>query len=204
MRRAAARPWAEAPSLVQAYGVTYTPDSRWTLTRGIEQGLIFGDSFIDGTSDVERTALSARATFGRKNALRTTLGAEFRNDDEKNGPDDTRSYLLTGGVRVAVSDDWRFIAQADVALTDASSTAKDGDYADASVGICLPPNRHDRLKRAVPLHLSLRFAGADQVTFDGARTVLSRKAISSRLTELRTRPTADHWSQIRPSPQPHP
>ncbi len=160
-------PWAEAPSLVQAYGVTYTPDSRWTLTGGIESGLIFGDSFIDGTSDVERTAVSARATFADEDRVRATLGAEFRSDDEKSGPADTVSYLLTGGLRLSMSDDWRFIAQADVALTDANTTARDGDYAEASVGFAYRPADKRPAQCALPLHLSLRLAGADQVTFDG-------------------------------------
>ncbi len=161
-------PWADSPSLIHTYGVTYTPDSRWTLTGGIEQGLVFGDSFVDGTSDIDRTAVSARATYASEDRVRATLGAEFRNDDEKDGPDDTVSYLLTGGLRYSVSDDWRFMLQADAAFTDASSTALDGDYAEASAGFAYRPVDNDRLNALFRYTYLYDLPGADQVTFDGS------------------------------------
>jgi hypothetical protein len=161
-------PWAQAPSLVQAYGATYTPDSRWTLTGGFESGLIFGDNIIDGTNDIERTALSAHATYADTEKLRVKAGAEFRNDDEKNGPSDVRSYLVTGALRMAVSDDWRFVAQADAAITDASETTRDGDYIEASAGFAYRPTGNDRFNALLRYTYLYDLPGADQVTFDGS------------------------------------
>ncbi len=161
-------PFGGHQSLLQAYGVTYTPDTRWTLTGGIESGLIFGDSTIDGATDIERTAVSARAGFRDGEKFSATLGGEYRNDHAKDGSSDVDSYLLTSGLRIALSDDWRILAGFDATLTDATDSKRDGDYAEATLGFAYRPVDNDRLNALFKYSYLYDLPGADQVTATGS------------------------------------
>lgn len=161
-------PFGDRQSLLQAYGVTYTPDPKWTLTGGVESGLVFGDTTIAGSSDIDRTAVSAHAGYRDGTRLSATLGGEFRNDHARDGSSDVDTYLLTTGVRVALSEDWRLIAGLDATLTDASDTSRDGDYAEGTVGFAYRPTDNDRFNALFKYTYLYDLPGADQVTVTGS------------------------------------
>ena len=159
--------FGERQTLTQAYGVTYTPDARWTIGGGIESGRVFGDSLTGVSSDLDRTAVSASTGYRIDETVSARLKGEFRSDDSRDGAHDTTAYLLSVGTTVSLSDDWRLSASGDGVLTDATETTRDGDYAEASLGFAYRAAADDRLNALLKYTFLYDLPGADQVTVNG-------------------------------------
>ena len=157
---------SEDQSLTQVYGVTYTPRPEWKLGGAVESGIIWGDSYLedDGTDgeDIDRTALSLTAAYSPDEKLNASVKGEVRFDTAENSNDDLTAYYLAGRFSNAVNDDWRFIASADVVISDASETTRDGDYAEASLGYAYRPVANDRLNALAKYTFLYDVPGLDQ------------------------------------------
>ena len=131
-------------SLTSTYGVTYTPDAMWTWTGGVEVGRVSDPNAVD----FDRRAVSAGVSYKDGDRLAARLKGELRFDDSEDGSRDTEAYLFSGGLSVKMSDDWRFIANADAVFTDSvqsMTTLLNGDYVEASLGFAYRPVENDRL-----------------------------------------------------------
>jgi hypothetical protein len=139
---------ADQPSLTQVYGVRYTPVPEWKLGGAIESGMIWGDTAVLGydTSELRRTALSATAVYSPNEDFVASLKGEIRFDeDQTDGGEDITAYYIAGRYSDALNANWRFLASADVVLSDANETLREGDYVDAAVGYAYRPVDNDRL-----------------------------------------------------------
>lgn len=131
-------------SLTTTYGVTYTPDALWTVTGGLELGTIEDPN----DSDFERQAYSFGVSYKDEDRFTARFKSEVRLEESDDGTRDAESYLFSGGIAVKVSDDWRFIANADAIFSDSNSTRTtllNGDFVEASVGFAYRPVENDRL-----------------------------------------------------------
>ena len=134
--------------LSSVYGLTWTPDTAWTWTGGIETGLV--TDALGG--DTRREAFSLGVTYKDEDQLAWRLKGEFRHDRGVDPATGDRSastaYLLLGGIQVRLSDDWRLLGDLDavIARSPAAETAfGDRHYVEASLGFAYRPVAHDRL-----------------------------------------------------------
>ena len=127
-------------SLTHTYGVTYTPDTIWSLSGGFEAGEIY-DSV---SGDFDRVALSGSTSYKdeeKSGSLR--LEARFE-DGIGAGVRDRNTYLLTSQLGLMHDDDWRFLAKIDALISESDQAAVlDGDYVEASIGWAYRPVESD-------------------------------------------------------------
>lgn len=136
-------------SLTTTYGVTYTPDTLWTVTGGFEAGRVRDDK----EADFDRIAPSVAVAYKDEDRISASLKLEARfenSDDENLKPEqrsrDQNSYYIAGGLAVKTSEDWRVLTNLDAVLTESNEeSVRDGDYIEASVGAAYRPVENDRL-----------------------------------------------------------
>ena len=150
-------------SLTQGYGVEYTPDARWTLRGGVEQGRI--KDTVDG--DFDRTALSASAGYRDDGGVSAHGKGEVRFENSDDHSRDRTTWAGSAGTTVKVSDDWRMIASADALFSDASSAILDGRYFEGSLGYAYRPVTNDRFNALFKYSFLYDLPGPDQVTVNG-------------------------------------
>jgi hypothetical protein len=160
------------PKLSQVYGVTYMPEPGWTLGGSIVSGQVLGGRAGLGLNDQElnRTAFSASATYQPDEKFIASLKGELRFDTDRAGDDgDVTGYYLAGRLGHALNEDWRFLASADVVLSDASETTREGDYVETSLGYAYRPAENDRLNALLKYVFLYDAPGTDQVSVDGSK-----------------------------------
>ena len=163
-------PFGLTRSLTQTYGVKYTPAPEWTVGGAIEVGNIWDNSInsISGlkNSDFNRKAFSGNVGYHtEKFDGRIKAEARFENSDDHTR--DLNSYLLSAGVGVKTSDDWRMLSSLSAVIADASSTTRNGTYIEGAVGFAYRPVHSDRLNALFKYNFVLDEPGADQVTVGG-------------------------------------
>jgi hypothetical protein len=160
------------PSLTQAYGVNYTPDAAWTLSGSVEWGTIWDDTVDSATglknSDFDRKAVSVTLGYRPNDRIDSKLKGEARFDNSDDDTRDVASYYLGAGFNYKVDNDWRFLANLDAVLTDATVTTRDGDYVEGSFGYAYRPVDHDRLNALFKYTFLYDNPGFDQVTVGGS------------------------------------
>ncbi len=160
-------------SLTQTYGVTYTPVSEWAITAAAERGNIWDDTVNDTTgvknSNFERTAVSLSSTYRPDDRLDAHIKGEVRFEDSDDDTRDVTSYYFGSSLRYNMSDDWRFLAAADVVIADATETVRSGEYIEGSIGYAYRPTTNDRLNALFKYTFLFDNPGADQVTSSGTR-----------------------------------
>ena len=151
-------------SLTKAYGVTYTPDARWTLSASTETGQVRDP--VSG--DFDRDAIYLGAAYTNEDASSGRLRLEYRTEDGSGLTQDRNTWGLTGGYEYKVNDNWRFLVNID-ALTSRSAEAdfRDGEYVEASLGYAYRPVLDDRLNLLLRYSYLRDLPGEDQVTVDG-------------------------------------
>lgn len=158
-------------SLTQAYGVTYTPDARWTISGAAEIGSVFDDS-VDPNSgsknySFDRKAFSSSVVYHDEDGLDAKVKGEVRIDNSDDNSRDRTSWLFGGGLGVKVSEDWRALGSFDAVFSDATDTTLQGDYVEGSAGFAYRPAKSDRLNALFKYTYLYDNPGADQVTVDG-------------------------------------
>ncbi len=139
-------------SLRQTYGVLFTPDTLWTVDVGLVAGHVRDDTLDPAgfqRSDFDRYAPSLAVGYVDEEAgLSGHLRGELRLEDSSDGTRDQTTYLVSGQLNWKTHEDWRFLANMDLVLSDASSSQTiftDTDYVEASIGYAYRPVAHDRL-----------------------------------------------------------
>ena len=152
-------------SITEGYGVTYTPDARWTLSGAIEAGEV--RDRING--DFERRGFSFGVAYADAEDVAGRLRLEYRTEDGAGLSQDRQTLALAAGYRYRVSDDWHLVANVDAlrSVSDRSSFL-DGEYLEASVGYAYRPVATERLNLLARYTYLRDLPGADQVTVDGS------------------------------------
>lgn len=156
-------------SLTNTYGVTYTPDTLWTWTAGLEAGRV-RDHPLDGGGgagqpDFDRFAPSFAVAYKDEDRFAANLKAEARFEDSKDNTRDQSSYYLAGGVAVKTSEDWRVLANIDAVLSESDQqSVRDGDYIEASLGAAYRPIDNDRFNALFKYVFLYDLPGPDQVS----------------------------------------
>ncbi|MEM9279202.1 MAG: TonB-dependent receptor, partial [Pseudomonadota bacterium] len=147
-------------SLTHTYGVTFTPDDKWTVSGGFEAGEVYDE--ING--DFDRVAVSGTISL-REQARNASLRFEARFEDGVNASvRDRNTYLLSGSYGYIHNDDWRFIASLDAVISESDqSTILDGDYIEGSIGWAYRPVADDRLNALFRYTYLEDLPGAQQV-----------------------------------------
>ena len=155
--------YGDRRSLARAYGVTYTPDARWTLSGGFETGEVRDRN----NGDFDRTAISLGAAYSEE-VQKARLRVEYRTEDGDGLAQDRDTWALSGGYEYRVSEDWRLLAGLDALISDSDQASfRDGEYIEASVGYAYRPVANDRLNMLARVTYLRDLPGADQVTADG-------------------------------------
>jgi hypothetical protein len=155
--------FGERMSVIQAYGVTYTPDAAWTVKLGGEVGDVFDKN---SNTDIDRRAISASVAY-KDEGLEGALKGEARYDDSEAVNADVHAYLLQASLGLNVSEDWRAIASFDGVFTSADDDTKEGQYAEGSIGAAYRGTTSDRWNALVKYTYLLDQPGGDQVSVDG-------------------------------------
>jgi hypothetical protein len=158
-------------TLVQAYGVDYTPTAKWKLNGALEVGTIRDDSIdvLSGVknSDFSRKALSLSAGYNDGNELSAKVKGEIRLENSSDRTRDRTTYLFGASSATKMSDGWNFLANLDLAISNANTSALDGDYVEGSIGYAYRPTDNDRLNALFKYTFLYDLPGPDQVTVNG-------------------------------------
>ena len=163
--------FGERKTLAQTYGVTYTPDARWTLGGTAEMGTI-EDSSVDPdtglkNSNFDRTAIALSAGYKDESGVTARVKGEIRLEDSQDNTRDRNSYLFSAMAGMMTSDDWRLIANLDAVVSDASDSTLDGNYVESSLGFAYRPAKNDRFNALFKYTFLYDLPGIDQVTVNG-------------------------------------
>jgi hypothetical protein len=158
-------------SLTQAYGVTYTPDATWTINGAAEIGHVFDDTIDPGTGlknpDFDRKAFSVAASYKDEDGVSGSLKGEWRHDDSEDSSRELYAYLLQARLAIQASEDWRAIGSLDVVISDSTTTTRDSEYAEGSIGFAYRPTTSDRFNALLKYTYLYDNPGGDQVGVDG-------------------------------------
>ena len=169
--------WGSTPSLLTTYGVEIAPAKGWSATGAFEYGTVEDE---DGDR-LDRRAVSLALGYAKDDAYSWRVKTEGRFEDSDTDALDRDTYLVSAQAMMRVSEDWRLIANADAALSDASSgDFLDGDFVEASIGFAYRPTTNDRLNALFKYAYLYDLPGADQQTAAG--TVLGPAQRSHILT----------------------
>lgn len=151
--------------LTSTYGVTYTPDSMWSIDGGFE----FGRIEDPNASDFDRKAISVGVSYKDEDNFYAKLRGEVRLDDSEDDTRDAESFLFTGGIGYKVDESWRFVGKLDGLISQSDQgDFLDGDYIEASLGFAYRPVDNDRLNALFKYTFLYDLPGVDQVTSDGS------------------------------------
>jgi hypothetical protein len=158
-------------TLAQTYGVDYTPSAKWKFNGGLEFGTITDDSIdnLSGlkNSDFNRKAFSLSTGYHGENGLSAKAKGEIRLEDSSDGTRDRTTYLFGASSVFEMSDDWHLLANLDAAVSNANTSALDGDYVEGSAGYAYRPINNDRLNALFKYTFLYDVPGPDQVTVNG-------------------------------------
>lgn len=151
-------------SLTGLYGITLTPDTRWTASATYEAG-----SIIDpNASDFSRHALSAALAYAEKGIEWSGRG-ELRLEDSADNSRDRRTILGQSGLSVQLDDNWRLLGGASIVMSSSNqSTILDGDFIEAGIGAAYRPVTHDRFNALLRYTYLYDLPGPNQVSVGGS------------------------------------
>lgn len=157
-------------SLTETYGVTYTPDARWTVTAGFDAGRIH-DTTIDPATGKERSDFDRHAgSFGinyedKDKGISARLRGEARFEESQDGTRDRNTYLIGTGLGWKINEDGRLLTTLDAVLSEADTGSfHEGDYVESSVGYAYRPVYNDRLNALFKYIFLYDLPGVDQVS----------------------------------------
>ena len=158
-------------SLTQAYGVTYSPMSKWSIEGAAEIGRVY-DNTINPTTlvknpNLERQAFSLGTTYRDGDKLEGKIKGEARWDGADDGSSEIMGYLLQAGFGDKLSRDWRALGKLDMVFSDANDDTKDSQYIEGSLGFAYRPVLSDRLNILSKYQYVYDNPGAGQVGIDG-------------------------------------
>lgn len=151
-------------SLTRGYGVTYTPDAKWTFSGAVESGEV--RDLVNG--DFNRDAYSLGLAYQDGEDQSARLRLEYRVEDGDDATQDAETWALSGGYEYKVNDDWRFLANLDALVSrNEGDSFRDGEYVEAALGYAYRPVMHERLNMLLRYSYLHDLPGVDQVTVTG-------------------------------------
>lgn len=153
-------------SLTRTFGVTYTPDARWTYSGAVETGKVRDAA----NGDFDRTALSFGLAYADDDRETGRVRLEYRTEDGNGLAQDRKTWAVSAGYEDRINDNWRFIATLDGLYSDSNaSNFLDGQYLEGSLGYAYRPTDNDRLNVLMRYTYLRDLPGADQVTASGSQ-----------------------------------
>ncbi len=151
--------------LMQAYGIDYAPNDRWSYGFSLEHG----DINQETDDAIERTAITGSVGFhDRKH--RYAGGLEYRDDDSSD--EDRTTWLWRNNYSAQVSDDWRAIVRLDLSISESDRGDEfDGDFAEASLGYAWRPVDNDRVNALLKYTYLYDLAPPEQLQPSDSSTV---------------------------------
>ncbi|KKC39275.1 hypothetical protein WH87_03350 [Devosia epidermidihirudinis] len=150
-------------SLTGLYGITVTPDSRWTVTATYETGSITDPN----ASDFSRHAVSGGLAYSHEGIEWSGRG-EGRFEESSDHTRDRTTLLGQSGLSVKVDDNWRMLGGASMLLSQSNqNTILDGDYVEVSLGAAYRPVDNDRFNALIRYNYLYDLPGPDQVSVGG-------------------------------------
>ncbi|WP_127143129.1 TonB-dependent receptor [Pelagibacterium montanilacus] len=150
-------------SLTGLYGVTFTPDERWTASGTYETGTIEDPD----AEDFSRHALSTALAY-TDGGVEWTGRGELRLEDSDDDTRDRATILGQSGLSVQIDDTWRALGAASAVLSASDqSSILDGEYIEASIGAAYRPVENDRLNALIRYTYLYDLPASDQVSVDG-------------------------------------
>ncbi len=157
--------FGERRSLTSTYGVTFTPDAKWTLDGGLEIGVVRDPN----ATDIDRKAVSFGVAYKESDDFLARLRAELRFDGSEDDTRDLNAYLVSAGATYKVNPDWRLTANIDAVLSDTDqASVPDGDYIESALGFAYRPVENDRLNALFKYAFLYDLPGSNQTTADGS------------------------------------
>jgi hypothetical protein len=151
-------------ALTSAYGVTYTPDTRWTLGGALESG----DVRDPNASDFQRKAVSLSGGYRDGERRAGSLKGELRLESSADGTRNRTTWLGAGTASARLADDWRLVAGADALVSSSDQSALlDGSYIAANLGFAYRPVANNRLTALAKYQFLHDLPGPQQVTANG-------------------------------------
>ncbi|MCV9999528.1 TonB-dependent receptor [Pararhizobium sp. YC-54] len=148
-------------SLTSTYGVTYTPDTLWTVSGGFEAGLVEDPR----ASDFNRYAPSLSIGYRDGEDIAARIRGEVRLEDSDDGTRNRDTFLLSGGYSNKLDPDWRLLLNLDAVVSNSDqSSFLDGDYIEASIGWAYRPIENDRFNALFKYAYYHDLPGPDQVS----------------------------------------
>ncbi len=138
---------------------------RWAAASN--SGMVFDATESSTAYSLDRTAVSGSVGYRIDDNAAARLKGEYRQDNPDDGGEDVTTYLISAGINLMMSDDWRFIASGDAVFADASETTRAGEYVEASAGFAYRAADSDRLNALIKYTFLHDLPGADQVTING-------------------------------------
>jgi hypothetical protein len=153
-------------TLAQNYGIDYAPAENWSISANAELGHVWDDT-IAGT-DLDRKAFGFSVGYRNPDGNKARIKSEVRRDtSEDPAKGDLDALLFEATVDWRSNENWRLLANLDVVMTDASISARDGDYVEGSLGLAYRPIEDDRVNALFKYTYLYDLPGTDQVTVDG-------------------------------------
>ncbi len=164
--------------LTHAYGVTYTPNDRWTFGASGEYGDV--SDGVGGTA-LERVAVTGEVGYGVPGlSVGAAIEARFEEDSAKNTRD---TYLGRATLSYKMNPDWRLQAKINAAFSESSVTSsfEDAEFIEASLGFAYRPINNDKLNALVKYtgHYDLPTSVATNATSGAAANYKQRSHIFS-------------------------
>ena len=134
--------FGDRKSITEAYGVTYTPNARWTYTGGFEVGEI---SDPNG-EDFDRDAISLGVSYDDDDNLQASLKLEYRTENGEGTARDRDTWLVSGGLEYKYTEEWRLLTTVDALVSDSDESAfRDGRYVELSFGAAYRPILNEKI-----------------------------------------------------------
>jgi len=134
---------ANGSGLMQAYGLDYSPTDEWSYGTSVEHGDINSES----DNQIERLAITASVGYSG-DGHRYGGALEYRNDESNT--EERRSWLWRNNYSAQLDDDWRTIAQLDLAFSDSDLGSEySGEFIEGSLGYAYRPVNNDKLNALV-------------------------------------------------------
>ncbi|KNG92174.1 hypothetical protein [Pseudaestuariivita atlantica] len=151
-------------SLTRAFGVTYTPNDRWTLASQVELGRVTDPR----NGDFDRFAYSVSMTYSNGESFNASAKLEYRLEDGIGSARDRETLLLSAAFDYRTSPNWHLLGSLDAVLSRSDeSDFRNGDYVRASLGYAYRPTDNDRTNALIRLTYINDQPGEDQVTANG-------------------------------------
>ena len=166
--------FGDRKSVTEAYGVTYTPDNRWTYTGGFEVGRIADPNDLD----FDRTAVSFGVGYVDGDVLKGKMKLEYRTEDGEGQKRDRDTWLLSGALEYKHSEEWRLLSTVDAVVSRSDETTfRDGRYVELSLGSAFRPITNEKINALFKLTYLDDQPGEDQVNADDIDFGSAQKSI---------------------------